>query len=61
MACDSKNCQSSHYCDLIRLGKTGDCPCGICIIKMICIDSCELYKDHYKKIIGFEPTAFKGY
>lgn len=58
--CDLK-CETAYYCDLIKLNSTENCPCDVCLLKTICVTSCDLFAQYYKQQIGFEPSEFKGY
>jgi hypothetical protein len=61
MSLECKTCQTSYYCDLIKLGDTKGCPCKECIIKTMCDEACELFEDFYESKIGFPPSSYKGY
>jgi len=55
-----QSCTSSYYCDFVMNNTTKTCPCKICLLKMICTDSCKLFEDAYEDIFNFKPSPHKG-
>jgi len=38
--------ERNSKCNCMDLMETSDCPCRICLIKMVCKDSCPRLKSH---------------
>ena len=56
-----KHCATSYYCDLIQMGSTDGCPCKTCLVKMLCMETCDDFSEIYEQKIGFPPSSMKGY
>jgi len=53
--CYTKNmCKIIAYVDCTENNNIGECPCGICLIKSICINMCNDYKQFSTKFHGFK-------
>jgi hypothetical protein len=48
---DCEGCETISYGDLCPyFDKNLMCPCSICLVKSMCIDSCDLLEEHRKRI-----------
>lgn len=58
MSC--KGCMKSGFCDPQMNGTTIDCPCGNCIVKVMCTENiCERYNEFYFGIFNFNHEEFE--
>jgi len=54
MAC--KGCagfEIKSNCQLINTNKDKDCPCKVCLIRSMCIDTCNEYKAYAKTVLNY--------
>lgn len=45
----------NRYCSYARFNQNSECPCAECVIKVMCLDSCEDF-DHFKIQHGGRDT-----
>jgi len=52
--CVDKGCytNASSMCSISNLGMYENCPCHICLIKMMCYDGCEEYRKYQGSVLG---------
>ena len=41
---ECKGCNSVNLCIIMAECQSSECPCGTCLIKMICTDGCDTYQ-----------------
>lgn len=58
---DCNGCMITHVCDFVMNNTTEDCPCKLCLVKMVCFETCPEFGERYKEIMGFYPSKHKGY
>jgi len=50
-----KKNKKNEWCSVIRKGNYKDCPCRICLVKVMCVESCKEYNKHIK--IHYTPLS----
>ena len=41
-------------CLVDKSNENGECPCSICLIKMVCAEECDTYQEYQNKILRSE-------
>ena len=56
--CTDKGCytNATSMCGVSNSGLYKDCPCHICLIKMMCYDGCDEYRNYETEMLGVAPS-----
>lgn len=49
--CNMFNIGWYKRCSIVRAGKDKNCPCKICLVKMMCKTACKEYREYEKEIV----------